>query len=65
MANKLPARTLVACRLCWMVTVAVFAGIVVIEALILVPSLFNYERDLLASMEQAALGGSPGPSQYQ
>ncbi|MEQ6885713.1 EAL domain-containing protein [Salicola sp. Rm-C-2C1-2] len=55
MANKLPARTLVACRLCWMVTAAVFAGIVVIEALILVPSLFNYERDLLASMEQAAL----------
>ena len=52
---KLPARTLIGCRLCWMVTAAVFAGIVVIEALILVPSMFNYERDLLASMEQAAM----------
>lgn len=58
MANtrpNLPARTLLGCRLCWMVTAAVFAGIVVIEALILVPSMFNYERDLLASMEAAAL----------
>ena len=53
--EKLPARTLIACRLCWMVTAAVFAGIVVIEALILVPSMFNYERDLLSSMEQAAM----------
>jgi len=53
--KKLPARTLIGCRLCWMVTAAVFAGIVVIEALILVPSMFNYERDLLDSMEQAAM----------
>lgn len=52
--KKLQARTLMGCRLCWMVTAAVFAGIVAIEALILVPSMFNYERDLLASMEQAA-----------
>jgi|GEM_PF-669091 hypothetical protein len=29
-------KRLIGCRLCWMVTAAVFAGIVVIEALILV-----------------------------
>ena len=51
----LPARTVLGCRLCWMVTVVVFAGIVTIEGLILVPSMFNYERDRLAAMEQAAL----------
>lgn len=45
---------LLRCRLCWQVTLAVFAGIVVIEGLILVPSTVNYERDLLHAMEQAA-----------
>ena len=50
----LPARILMRCRLCWMVTAVVFAGIVIIEGLILVPSMFNYERDQLGSLERAA-----------
>ena len=49
-----PRALLLQCRLCWKVTLAVFAGIVVIEALILVPSTINYERDLLRSIENAA-----------
>ena len=41
------------CRLCWLVTLAVFVGILVIEAIILVPSYRNYERDRLESIEHA------------
>lgn len=41
------------CRLCWKVTVGVFFSILAIEAAILVPSVINYERDRLQSIEQA------------
>lgn len=41
------------CRLCWWLTGAVFASIVVIEAIILAPSYVNYERDLLRAANQA------------
>ncbi|TGG93312.1 bifunctional diguanylate cyclase/phosphodiesterase [Natronospirillum operosum] len=41
------------CRLCWWLTGAVFASIVIIEAIILAPSYVNYERDLLQSLNQA------------
>lgn len=41
------------CRLCWLVTLAVFVGILVIEAIILVPSYRNYERDRLESIAEA------------
>jgi|GEM_PF-666187 len=47
-------RRLLGCRLCWTVTAAVFVGIIIIEALILVPSTFNYERDRLKALEQSA-----------
>jgi diguanylate cyclase (GGDEF)-like protein len=43
----------VSCRLCWRITAAVFIGIVVIEALILLPSYRNYERDRLLAIAEA------------
>ncbi|MEE9139263.1 MAG: PAS-domain containing protein [Alphaproteobacteria bacterium] len=45
-------RSLARCRLCWRVTLAVFVSIFVIEGVILIPSYHNYERDLLARLEQ-------------
>lgn len=39
------------CRLCWRITFAFFAAILVIECLILIPSYGNFERDLLARLE--------------
>jgi diguanylate cyclase (GGDEF)-like protein len=41
------------CRLCWVVTGAVFAAILLIEAVILLPSYFNYERDRLLALQEA------------
>ncbi len=40
------------CRLCWRIATAVMLAIVVIEAIILVPSYRNYERDLLTRLEE-------------
>ena len=40
------------CRLCWRITIVVFISIFVIEAAILVPSYLNYERDLLARLDE-------------
>jgi len=55
------------CRLCWKVTLGVFFSILTIEAAILIPSVINYERDRLESIEQtgrevvtAFLAGSAG-----
>jgi len=41
---KLPSRS----RLCWRIMLVVFMAIFVVEAAILIPSYQNYERDLLA-----------------
>ncbi|MDR9468959.1 bifunctional diguanylate cyclase/phosphodiesterase [Marinospirillum sp.] len=46
-------KSLVKCRLCWMVTAGVFAAILLIEAIILLPSYFNYERDRLLALQEA------------
>lgn len=46
-------KSLVKCRLCWLVTGAVFAAILLIEAIILLPSYFNYERDRLLALQEA------------
>ena len=35
-------------RLCWRITLVVFMAIFAVEAVILIPSYQNYERDLLA-----------------
>ena len=40
------------CHLCWRIAMAVLLAIVVIEAIILVPSYRNYERDLLTRLEE-------------
>lgn len=40
-------------RLCWRITLTVFMAIFLVEAAILVPSYYNYERDLLARLEEA------------
>ena len=40
------------CRLCLRITLAVFLAIFVVEAAILVPSYQNYERDLLARLDE-------------
>lgn len=40
------------CRLCWIVTGAVFAAILAIEAAILMPSYINYERDRLQAIAE-------------
>ncbi|WP_151671390.1 putative bifunctional diguanylate cyclase/phosphodiesterase [Nitrincola schmidtii] len=42
------------CRLCWWVASAVFAAILFIEAVILLPSYFNYERDRLKALQEAS-----------
>jgi len=42
------------CRLCWRVAAAVFLSILVVEAVILVPSYFNYRDDLV---DRAVHGG--------
>lgn len=42
------------CRLCWTITAAVFLSILVIEAVILVPSYRNYERDRVGEYARAA-----------
>lgn len=41
------------CRLCWWITAAVFAAILLVEAVILLPSYFNYERDRLLALQEA------------
>ena len=41
------------CRLCRHVTAAVFVGILLIEAVILIPSYVNYERDRLQAIAEA------------
>lgn len=68
----LPGKDALTCRLCWSITLAVFTGIVIIEALILIPSKFNYEQDLLESRVYAAhdavrgaLGGTETATQQQ
>lgn len=45
---------MIRCRLCWHVTAAVFAAIQVIEAVILLPSYRNYERDRVLEYERVA-----------
>ena len=57
-ANKLRKRArmfLKNCRLCWRVGLVVMASIVIIEAIILIPSYRNYERDLLGRLEREGL----------
>ncbi len=44
------------CRLCWRITLAVFVAIFVVEAVILVPSYQNYQRDLLARLDEVGRG---------
>jgi len=41
------------CRLCWRIAGAVFAAIFLVEAIILVPSYFNFKDDLIDRMEEA------------
>lgn len=43
------------CRLCWHVGLVVLASIVTIEAIILIPSYRNYERDMLRRLEREGL----------
>jgi len=43
------------CRLCWEIALIVTFCIVVIEAVILIPSYVNYERDLLKRLEDVGL----------
>lgn len=48
------AGLLVHCRLCWRITAMVFGSILLVEALILIPSYRNYERDRLTAAFDAA-----------
>ncbi len=45
------------CRLCWLVTLAVFVSILIIEAIILVPSYYRFEDTWLQTLEKQALSG--------
>ena len=45
------------CRLCWLVTLAVFVSILVIEAIILVPSYYRFENTWLQTLEKKAFSG--------
>jgi PAS domain S-box-containing protein len=51
-----PFRLLSQCRLCWRITLAVFLAIFAVEAAILIPSYQNYERDLLARLNEVGRG---------
>ncbi len=46
---------LFACRLCWRVTLAVFALILAIESVILIPSAQRFEQNALAQLADAAM----------
>ena len=50
----------VRCKLCWRVTWVVFAAILLVEAIILIPSVHRYEQDRLASLDQAARAAMAG-----
>lgn len=52
------------CRLCWRVTLAVFAAIFLIEAAILVPSYRNQERDLLNRLNEVSRAAVMAASSY-
>lgn len=52
--SRVPRRFLARCRLCWRITAAVFLAILLIEAVILVPSYRNYERDRIGEFSRAA-----------
>lgn len=43
------------CRLCWKITLYVFLSILAVEAIILIPSVKNYEKDELGRLESVAL----------
>lgn len=43
------------CRVCWQLALAVFLCIVAIEAVILIPSVRSFERDLLLRIEESSL----------
>jgi hypothetical protein len=43
------------CRICWQLSLTVFLCIVVIEGVILVPSVRSFERDLLLRLEESSL----------
>lgn len=49
------ARELLGCRLCWRVTLAVFALILVVESAILIPSAQRFERDALNRLADHAV----------
>lgn len=57
-------RTHLRCRLCWRVTLAVFAAIFVIEAAILIPSYRNQERNLLDGLDEICQAGVVAASSY-
>lgn len=42
------------CRICWQLALAVFLCIVAIEAVILIPSVRSFERDLLLRLEESS-----------
>ena len=46
------------CRLCWLITFAVFVLILGVESLLLVPSAARFERVELDRMAERAEGGS-------
>lgn len=48
------AGLLIHCRLCWRITAMVFGSILFVEAVILIPSYRNYERDRLTAAFDAA-----------
>jgi len=46
---------LFACRMCWRISLTVLCSIFLVEAVILLPSLRNYERDLLTRVQDATV----------
>lgn len=50
----------VRCRICRRVTAATFLAVLLVEAVILIPSYDNYERDRLAQMNEVGLTASRG-----
>ena len=55
MINTASLLSMFRCRLCWTITGAVFASILVIEAIILVPSYWKFQREQLAHIEATGL----------
>lgn len=54
--NISPLSRFLACKICWKITIWIFISILIVEAIILIPSYKNHEIDELRRIEKEAIG---------